>query len=67
MSEHFQGIKLNTPEDYSFFGKIIGERMRNPNFQAAKREVFLKAFFEEIKSFCSNKCYQQIEKSVFDL
>lgn len=37
MSENFEGIKLDTPEDYSFFGKIIGERLRNPNFQAGRR------------------------------
>lgn len=37
MSEAFDTVELNNPNDFSFFAKIIGERLRNPNFLAARR------------------------------
>lgn len=57
-------LELKGVEDFKFLAYLLAEKLRNPNFEPARRETFLKTVVSEIKPFCSHKCYERIEKSV---
>lgn len=57
-------VELENVQDFKFLAYVLAEKLRNPNFQNAHREAFLKTLVSEIKPFCSLKCYERIEKSV---
>ena len=62
---NLDNVELKNVEDFKFCAYLVAEKLRNPNFQPARREAFLKTLMTEIKPFCSFKCYERIEKSVF--
>ena len=43
MSDQFSNIELTTQNDFVFFAHLLGERLRNPNFTPARREIFMKS------------------------
>ncbi len=56
--------ELKTVNDYRFLACVIAEKLRNTNFEASKRQIFLKTLLEQLRPCCSFKAYQRIEKSV---
>jgi hypothetical protein len=64
MAENIGSFELKTVNDYKYLAYVVGDKLRNTNFQPSKREVFLKALLEHLKPACSLKAYDRIEKSV---
>lgn len=42
MTQSLDSYELSTINDFKFLACALGAKLRNPNFQPAKREVFLK-------------------------
>ena len=44
-----QNLELTNAQDYKLFAYVLAEKLRNPNFEPVRREVFIKTLLSEIK------------------
>ncbi len=42
MTQNLDSYQLESINDFKFLAYVLGAKLRNPNFQPAKREIFLK-------------------------
>lgn len=42
MADSLDSFDLKTPNDFKFLAGVLGDKLRNPNFQASKREAFIR-------------------------
>lgn len=42
MAQSLESFELKDLNDYKYLACVIGEKLRNPNFQSSNREAFLR-------------------------
>lgn len=46
MSQGLGSFQLKNVDDFRYMARLVGDKLRNPNFQASNREAFLKTLLE---------------------